>query len=277
MKPVDDLASCRSAIEWGWAILAGHLFELRGYRRKEGARLPFNPGQWLTLGELKRAVGMGAQVLLFHRYRDDDAEGYWFAVEPNCVIASFPKDRVDNQDVVNVRCVDPYGPLQLVPWEFFCKARQIDPSHGFQTREEAKAALITRRAPEGASSRPAEGPAQSQASCPPPSRPADPAPGATGFRCGRPPGSRDQPTSAFLSWLKANGLIHRGALSQVEDRLLWLVGNEPGLALLYSETWPPACLQSLPRAGSGESDQGRASCKEVSGSDDRGQDGKEAA
>lgn len=132
MRPVNDLASCRSAIEWGWAILAGHLFELRGYRRKEGARLPFNPGQWLTLGELKRAVGMGAQVLLFHRYRDDDAEGYWFAVEPNCVIASFPKDRVDNQDVVNVRCVDPYGPLQLVPWEFFCKERQtlVPPDQG---------------------------------------------------------------------------------------------------------------------------------------------------
>lgn len=56
-------------------------------------------------------------------------------------------------------------------------------------------------------------------------------------------GTRGHPTSAFESWLRQHHLVLHGQLARLEDRLLWLIRNDTGFALLCSDSWPPASIQ----------------------------------
>lgn len=85
-----------------------------------------------------------------------------------------------------------------------------------------------------------------------------PAPNGTGSGPRRE--NRDRPTLAAELLLRKAGLRNYGRLDLLEDRLLWLVRSDRGLAFLNSEPWPPAFLQTRSGGEGNESDPSRAAC-----------------
>lgn len=89
----------------------------------------------------------------------------------------------------------------------------------------------------------------------PPSRSVvSPGPSAPGS--GPRPESHTRPKLVAELLLNKAGLWHYGRLDLLEDRLLWLVRSERGLAFLSSPEWPPAFL--LPQSGEGERERNAA-------------------
>lgn len=76
-------------------------------------------------------------------------------------------------------------------------------------------------------------------------------------------GSHDRPTSAFVSWLRAHGLLLAGPLRQVEDRLLQVILSDRGwrsLRAVDGSEWD--CLFP-PRGEASESGPCPAPCGEI--------------
>lgn len=74
--------------------------------------------------------------------------------------------------------------------------------------------------------------------------------------CGRNPENHDRPKLVAELLLQRAGLRYYGELRQLEDRLLWLVRSDKGLALLYSDPWPPEFLRSPSEGVKDESNRG---------------------
>jgi len=102
--------------------------------------------------------------------------------------------------------------------------------------------------------------AQPQTSKSLPTSESDPLPSAKASRCGRRPENHDRPTLAAELLLRKAGLLHLGSFDRLEDRLLWLVRSDKGLAFLCSREWPPAFLRPQQPEERNESNLGRVSC-----------------
>ncbi len=105
---------------------------------------------------------------------------------------------------------------------------------------------------------------QSQMSTSPLPSQSDQLPSSSLSHCEPNPENHAHPRLAVELLLKKAGLVHYGRLDLLEDRLLWIIRSDKGLALLNSPSWPPAFLLSQSPGEDSGSDQGRVSSGNLS-------------